>query len=166
MNLHFNLLNDERITDAYAVLKLVGKAIEAAGRRQRISKLTFETYEQWHHERANYIVTLENAIVGLVTLRRETLQGWSDVEDCEDAWMLRALATHPDYQGKGIGSFAVRRAVQSLDTNQIVYLDCVSAYLPGFYKRLGFDEISQQPRLFDGAEYDVTLMRYVVGDEI
>ena len=121
---------DDRADEAFRILQLVGRHLEALGRRQRISQISWPTYRRWQNENANYVVTRQDQIVGLVTLRREQLDDWPGFRHWGVVWMLRGLATHPDQHGQGIGAFAVRSAIE-LCASSPLYLDCVSDFLPG-----------------------------------
>jgi GNAT superfamily N-acetyltransferase len=176
MSLVFEKLDDSELEDGFAVLAKVGQWLESQGRRQRISKTTFETYSQWQIEKSNFAVKLGERIVGLVTLRFEKLEDWPDVELPRTALMIRALATDPEFQGMGVGRFALIQALIpyssfprtiDLSTNfrsgTPVYLDCVSDTLPGYYETFGFERLCRHLKTFDDGEtFDVTLMRRYV----
>lgn len=150
-----------RVREAFDVLQLVAAKIAQAGRQQRISKTSFTTYESWQVDGVNYVVMEQDTIVGLVTLRKESLDDWPDVSEPAPVWMLRALATHPDSSGRGVGAFAVQQAVELLDDRATVYLDCVSGFLPDYYQSLGFEPVARRDyRDDDGDIYDITLMRH------
>lgn len=160
--LSFVRVEDSNIAAAFAVLKRVGEWIESQGRRQRISKTTFETYQKWQADNANFSVTEDDQIVGLATLSREPLDEWPGYAELGPQRMIRALATHPDHQGKKIGPFAVAEALRRCRP-EAVYLDCVSEFLPQYYAQLGFYSIARQQRTYDDGEYDITLMRFSPG---
>jgi predicted N-acetyltransferase YhbS len=75
--------------------------------------------------------------------------------------MLRALATHPDHFGKGIGGFTVSEAIGQCSGDPS-FLDCVSESLPSFYNRQGFEAIGKQIRSYpdEVQPYNITLMRH------
>lgn len=161
MSYCFALLPAARVREAFDVLQLVAAKIAQSGRQQRISKTSLATYESWQAEGANYLVMDQNAIAGLVTLRQELLNDWPDSGEPAPVWMLRALATHPDYTARGVGTFAVRHAIALVDELTPVYLDCVSGFLPDYYQRLGFEPVARRDyQDDDGDTYDITLMRY------
>ncbi len=161
MSFVFSQLLDSRVEEAFALLHLVAKSIQSQGRSQRISKTSLDTYRNWQAEKANYIVTEDDQIIGLLTCRRELLEHWPDFIDLGPIWMLRAIATHPDHGGKGVGTLAVSEAVKRCGVGEPTYLDCVSEFLPSYYQKLGFEPIGQQVRSYpDGESYDITLMRY------
>lgn len=161
MSHRFSPLPDSRVEEAFAVLDLVGRWTQAQGRRQRISSILLDAYRRWQAEQANYIVTEDQQIVGLATLRRERLSDWPEFVELGPVWMLRGLATHPDRRGQGVGAFAVARALEQPDPNELVYLDCISQFLPGYYAQLGFERLARQQLTHaDGESFDVTLMRY------
>ena len=160
MNLTFSRLDDSEINVAFDVLKQVIADIQVKGRRQRIVDTTFADYQAWQAEAANFVVKLDDEIVGLVTVRREILEGWSDFVQLGSVIMLRALATHPNHRGQQIGEFAVVSAVQKIG-DESVYLDCVDGFLPDYYERLGFQVVARQQRQSsDSAELDLCLMKY------
>ncbi len=160
MRQQFLTLPDSRVDEAYAVLQRVAEAIRARGRRQRIAQTSLETYRQWQSDKANYIVTEDDRIAGLLTLCRETLSAWQHVVGASKTRMLRALATHPDYSGRRIGEFAVNSALTLIEPDEYVYLDCVSGFLPDYYAKLGFETVARQDhRDDDGSDWDITLMR-------
>lgn len=150
-----------RVEEAFAVLRAVGDWLDSQGRRQRISNTTLETYRQWQSENANYIVTENESIIGLATIRLETLEDWPQFAQLGQVLMLRGLATHLDHRGTGVGAFAVRQSIKSCDQDADVYLDCVSDFLPEYYAQLGFVSIARQQRDYPGSDpYDITLMRF------
>lgn len=163
----FAKLPDDRVLEAFEVLKEVATWIESQGRRQRISKTKLEDYQQWQSEGANYIVLSgsetesksDAKIAGLVTLRREPLSDWPELAELGPVWMLRGLATHPRFRHNGVGKLAVNESVRLVSEN--IYLDCVSQFLPEYYGSLGFEVIDQQTKAFDDNEpLDITLMKY------
>lgn len=169
MNLEFVALDDSRVAEAFGVLGIVGQWLESLGRRQRISKTTYDSYLQWQSEQANFVVTQEDKIIGLVTLRNEQLDDWPDHVRGPQL-MLRALATHPDHQGKGVGGFAIRETIAGPGKGQLIFLDCVSDSLPDYYATFGFVPVARQIKTFeDGESFDITLMQFdaqAVGKDI
>ncbi len=170
MNFAFKPLDDRQLEEAFSVLVKVGQWLESQGRRQRITKTTFESYAHWQAEKANFVVTHNERIAGLVTCRYEHLQDWPDVEDKPPVLMIRALATDPEYQRTGVGRYAMSQvlswiasanhALATTDTGIPVYLDCVSETLPGFYAKFKFLTVGRQLKTFDDGEtFDLTLMR-------
>lgn len=161
MSYSFSRLPESRVEEAFAVLQRVAKSIEAKGRRQRISKTSLDTYRSWQAEQANYIVTKGDEIIGLITIRRELLVDWPEFVKLGPVWMVRALATHPDHRGKGVGAVAMREAINLCGGKESIYLDCVSEFLPSYYEQLGFTSIARQDQTCtDGKTYDISLMRY------
>ena len=162
MSRQFLPLSDDRVEEAFTLLQAVAKSIQAQGRRQRISKTSLDTYRRWQAEQANYAVTDSDEIIGLLTLRREPLVDWPDFLQLGPVWMLRALATHPDHGGEGVGVWAVPEAIKLCGAGELIYLDCVTEFLPGYYGQLGFKPIARQDRRYsaDNETYDITLMRY------
>jgi predicted N-acetyltransferase YhbS len=160
MKLTFSALGDAQVEQAFGVLQQVGDWLESQGRRQRISNTSFECYSQWQSEHANFVVTEANEIIGLVTVRSELLEDWPDWLSLGPVLMLRALATHPDHQGRGVGALAIRESIQRSGSGQSIFLDCVSDSLPAYYARFGFQPVSQQIKVYpDGEIYDITLMQ-------
>lgn len=160
MDLKLSALEDSRVEEAFGVLKQVGDWLESHGRRQRISNTSFESYAQWQSEHANFVVTQANQIIGLVTLRSEHLDDWPDWSNLGPVLMLRALATHPDHQGRGVGAFAIRESINVVGTRKAIFLDCVSDSLPEYYAKFGFAPVGQQVKAYpDGEVYDITLMQ-------
>lgn len=159
MSFEFSVLSDDRTFEAFAVLRQVGNSLVARGLRQRISQTTIESYLQWQSENANYIVSERNQIIGLVTLRFESLVDWPKFLTLGPVTMLRALATHPEHQGRGVGAFAIHNSIQTSDA-QPIFLDCVSDSLPAYYARFGFEAVDRRIKSYpDGDAYDITLMR-------
>jgi GNAT superfamily N-acetyltransferase len=160
MSLKFIALDDSRCEESFAVLDSVARWIQQQGRRQRISKISLPTYRQWQSEGANYVVTENDQIVGLVTLRNELLKDWPNFLSLGTVPMLRALATHPDHRGKGVGGFAIGEAAKLCYPRTAIYLDCVSEFLPNYYAQYGFVAIAEQRRNYPDDElYDITLMQ-------
>jgi len=147
---------------AFAVLKRVAAWLEQKGRRQRIAKTTLETYMAWQKSAVNYVVLDGVAIAGIFSLPREPLDAWPSVESAEPVAWLRTLATDPAHQGKGVGAFAVRSALQIVGSPEPLYADCVSDFLPGYYEALGFETLARQTRSYPGEEqpFDMTLLRH------
>jgi predicted N-acetyltransferase YhbS len=162
MDLMLSPLEDSRVEEAFGVLKQVGNWLESHGRRQRIANISFESYAKWQSEHANFVVTQANEIIGLVTLRSEHLDDWPDWSGLGPVFMLRALATHPAHQGRGVAAFAIRESIKVLKTRKAIFLDCVSDSLPEYYAKFGFARVGQQVKVYpDGEVYDITLMQLV-----
>ncbi len=160
MNLEFSALDDSRVEEAYLVLKQVGDWLQLRGFRQRISRTSFAEYAHWQSEHANFVVTQAGVIVGLVTLRHEHLDDWPDYSNLGAVLMLRALATHPEHQGRGVAAFAIRESINECSHGKPVFLDCVSDTLPEYYAKSGFKTVGRQIRTYADCEsYDITLMR-------
>lgn len=77
---------------------------------------------------------------------------------CED---LAGLATHPDYQGNGLGAALVRWGLEQAEKDGLpVYLEATPAGAP-LYKRLGFEVVEEHDLsrfITDGTEYKVLSM--------
>ncbi len=162
MNFQFKRIDDNYVEDGYHVLAKVGKWLESEGRRQRISKISMETYQGWQLENANYAISNDKQIVGVVSIRSEVLQDWPNRKGLGKVSVMRGLATDPDFQGLGIGKFAINCAIELCSiTDSTLYLDCVSDSLPRYYEGHGFRAIDQQVRTYeDGETYDITLMSH------
>ena len=164
MTLKLSRLDDSRVDESFEVLNQVAKWIQSQGRRQRIANTTLEVYRKWQSEKSNFIVTEDDKIVGIVTLRTETLVDWPDQVAIGPIQMIRALATHPEHRGKGIGEFAMREVILQSANGNPVYLDCVSGFLPEYYANLGFSVVQEQIRDYgEEGSFPITLMRYAVG---
>lgn len=144
--------------EAFGVLQSVAKWLQAKGRRQRISATTVKTYATWQAAGLNYVVLDAGAIVGVFTLCHEVLIDWPGVAPTHPVPFLRALATHPDHGGKGVGAMAIESALE-LAGSEPLYLDCVSDFLPSFYSQHGFKPIQRQVRTYPDGDYDITLMK-------
>jgi len=56
-----------------------------------------------------------------------------------EGYQLRGMATHPDYNGKGLGKALVEFAIEYLKEYKTAYLWCnARSTASGFYKKLGF----------------------------
>lgn len=159
MSLTFSLLDDSQVTESFALIELAARWLRQQGRRQRIANITLPIYQQWQTERANYVVTENHQIIGIVTLREEPLDEWPAFQSLGHVYMIRALATHPDHRREGIGAFAIKEVMKLCDDKGAVYLDCVSDFLPTYYAELGFEVIAQQQRRYrNDVSYDIVLM--------
>ncbi len=153
-----------RETEAtFSVLKRVAAWLEQKGRRQRISKTILDTYMMWQEDDANYVVLDGVEIAGVFSIPRERLDEWPMVDIEEPVVWLRALATDPAHQKKGVGAFAVKEALKLVASPEQLYLDCVSGFLPGYYKSLGFETVACQTRRYAGEDqpFDITLLRHL-----
>ena len=161
-NLSVRRVLDEETEAAFSVLVRVAAWLEHKGRRQRISKTTLETYMMWQKRGANYAVLDDGLILGVFSLPREPLYEWPKVAIKEPVAWLRALATDPDHHRKGIGTFAVAKALQTVGPPEPLYLDCVSDFLPSYYESLGFETVACQTRTYPEEEHplDMTLLRH------
>ena len=155
-----SVVSEERFDDAFEVLQLVGDAIRAKGRRQRIADIDFSTYRGWQDENANYCVLMKGQIAGLATLRNEQLDDWPQFVELGTVKMLRGLATHPNFHGYGVGRFAVGQLIANQKPAPI-YLDCVNDFLPDFYAGLGFELLDKRRVRFgeDRDTREICLMR-------
>ena len=157
MALHVERTTDARFDEAFDLLSAVGKWLEAKGRRQRISATTQETYARWQAAEQNYVVLDDTTIVGIFTVCDEILNDWLDFVPNTPVPFLRALATHPDYRGCGVGSAGIAAAINMVAPRPL-YLDCVSDFLPDYYAANGFQEVARQVRTYPDGDYDITLM--------
>ena len=155
--MHVRRTTDGEFSDAFAVLQSVAQWLRAKGRRQRISATTLETYSKWQEAGQNYAVIEGQTIVGVFTLCHEVLTDWPDVAPPHAVPFLRALATHPDHRGKGVGALALESAGE-LSGSEPLYLDCVSDFLPTYYSLHGFEPVQRQQRTYPDGDYDITLM--------
>ena len=155
--MHVRQTTDQEFDDAFAVLQSVANWLQAKGRRQRISATTLETYAAWQAAGQNYAVLEDQTIVGVFTLCYEVLTDWPNVAPSHTVPFLRALATHPDHQGKGVGVLALKSAGE-LSGSEPLYLDCVSDFLPTYYSQHGFEPVQRQQRTYSDGDYDITLM--------
>ncbi|EKG13338.1 hypothetical protein MPH_09620 [Macrophomina phaseolina MS6] len=94
--------------------------------------------------------------VRLLNLSKENIFGKST-----DFWYLAGLATHPDYQGNGLGAALVRWGLEQAEKDGLpVYLEATPAGAP-LYKRLGFEVVEEHDLsrfITDGTEYKVLSM--------
>ena len=160
MSFAFLPLEDSRLDESFDLLNRVARWLERQGRKQRIAQVTLPTYQQWQSERTNYVVMENDQIVGIATLRKERLDEWPEFQSLGPVYLIRALATHPDHRGKGIGEFAVNEAIKCCTNQSHIYLDCVNDFLPSYYMGLGFEVIAQQHRLYSNNDsFSIVLMR-------
>ena len=73
MSFSFSKLRDSQLDEAFEIFGRVGRALENEGRKQRISKTSLDDYRRWQAERSNYVIMQANQIVGIATIRLETL---------------------------------------------------------------------------------------------
>ncbi|MHC4992940.1 MAG: GNAT family N-acetyltransferase [Planctomycetota bacterium] len=160
MELRIEPVHDDEVDTAFAVLHDVAAWLESRGRRQRISSTSLETYRRWQAEGGNYAVRAGDDWAGIFSVVHEPLRDWPLIPvDGEVPW-LRALATHPDHRGRGVGAFAVAAALAMVPVGKMLWLDCVSDFLPDYYAGLGFETVARQVRDYPGdGAYDITLMR-------
>lgn len=153
---------DDDLDSAFSVLTRVADWLEQMGRRQRISNTTWQTYQSWQRCGVNFAVLDANEIAGIFSLPREKMIVWPMLGITQPVVWLRALATDPSFRGQGIGEFAIQSAVELNPHDEPLYLDCVSGFLPTYYRRHGFKTIAQQTRSYpnDPVPFDITLMRY------
>ena len=154
---HVERVCDTDVEDAYDVLRVVAEWLKSLGRRQRISATSFDTYLRWQSAGANWIVREDADMAGVFTVIPETLDVWPSVT--EEVPVLRALATHPDWRGRGVGAFGIEAALEIARPHELLYLDCVSDFLPSYYAAHGFEKVARQDRTIDGEPWDITLMR-------
>ena len=161
--LKFQPLPDCRIHESFLVLQTVGARIKESGRRQRISHITFETYLRWQQERANFIVTDDSDIAGLVTIRNEELKDWPKYIGLGRVQMVRGLATNPDFRGQRVGQFALTELIKQFG-KQPIFLDCVTGFLPSYYAKFGFKVLCEatvsRPTRTGCLQYEICLMKY------
>lgn len=153
---------------AFSVIKRVAVWLAQKDRRQRIANTDFDTYMRWQDDKVNYVVLDGKEIAGVFSLPRERFDEWSMVDVKEPVVWLRALATDPAHQKKGVGAFAVNEALNLIASPEPLYLDCVSDFLPGYYESLGFETIARQTRRYPGEDqpFDITLMRHLNSEPI
>lgn len=144
---------------AFSLLQTVARWLDARGRRQRIAATSWETYLRWQACGGNWGLFDEDDLVAIFTVIREPLHDWPDVTAGGTVPWLRALAVDPDRRGDGLGTRAVLAALELAGTDEHLYLDCVSDFLPDYYARQGFEHVARQVRRYPDGTYDITLMR-------
>jgi GNAT superfamily N-acetyltransferase len=161
-SLQIRQVSDAETEISFAVLKRVAHWLETMGRRQRIAKTKFETYMKWQENGANYAVFHKSELAGIFSLPWEPLDEWPSFDTGRPVAWLRALATDPAHQGKGVGVFAVQQALSLADSSKPLFLDCVSGFLPNYYGQLGFETVATQTRQYPDEPhcYDITLMKH------
>lgn len=162
MSLTFSLLDESQVAESYALIGLAANWLQQHGRQQRVANITLPVYRQWQTKRANYAVTENQQVVGIVTLLEELLVEWPEFRSLGAVSMIRALVTHPNHRRKGIGIFALNEAIKQAGEERNVYLDCVNDFLPAYYSQLGFEVVAQQKRYYSNDHsYDIVLMRKI-----
>lgn len=156
MNLTVQPVTAETFEASWRVLTAAVAWVKSEGRRQRISNLTRQTYMNWQQQAVNFSVWKGEFIAGVFSLPVEPLLDWPSHDTGQAAIWLRALATHPDFRGIGVGRFAIEFALNRIGVGTGLYLDCVDGFLPGYYQEMGFDYLDEQRT--DG--YEIVLMRH------
>lgn len=67
--------------------------------------------------------------------------GYSGIEDCGDACLLRSLVILPEYRGRGLGRILAERTVDQTGEASTVYIATTTA--SGFFKILGFSVVAR-----------------------
>ena len=144
----------------FALLMETAKWLEQKGKRQRIAKTPFATYEAWQEAGVNHGVFSEGQLVGIYSLPEEAFVDWPDFQELGKQIWLRALATHPNFRGKQVGETGISEALKQVGDRSL-YLDCVSGFLPGYYQKRGFKILAEQEREYPGdGTYQITLMAH------
>jgi|SRR5690606_395181 Predicted acyltransferase len=80
-------------------------------------------------------------IVCILTCQQEPLEGYTGL-----GYRLRGMATHPDWQGKGLGTDLLQAAIDHLATElEADYLWCNARRVAyDFYQHLGFAIVSDE----------------------
>jgi ribosomal protein S18 acetylase RimI-like enzyme len=149
--------SDDRFDEAFAVLHDVAVWLETLGRRQRITAITRDRYAEWQSKGQNHVVLDGSTVAGIFTVCEEQLTDWLESVPNTPLPFLRALATHPHYRGQGVGAIATQHAIRQV-APEVLYLDCVSDFLPSYYTSVGFHEVARQVRSYSDGDYDITLM--------
>ena len=156
MNLTVQPVTAETFEASWNVLTDAVAWTKSQGRRQRISNITRQTYMNWQSQAVNFSVWRAECITGVFSLPTQSFQSWPSHDTGKPAVWLRALATHSDYRGIGIGGFAIQFALFSIGCGTNLYLDCVAGFLPEYYQKMGFEFLDEQKT--DG--YEIVLMRH------
>lgn len=80
-------------------------------------------------------------LVCILTIQLEAMESYDGL-----GYRLRGMATHPGWQGKGIGSILLKAAINHLDLEtKADYLWCNARRVAyGFYQHLGFEALSEE----------------------
>lgn len=156
MNLTVQPVTAETFEASWDVLTDAVAWTKSQGRRQRISNITRQIYMNWQSMAVNFSVWRAECIAGVFSLPIQSLQNWPSHDTGKPAVWLRALATHPDFRGIGVGGFAIQFALASIGGGTKLYLDCVAGFLPEYYQKMGFEFLDEQR--MDG--YEIVLMRH------
>ena len=78
----------------------------------------------------------------LRVLKCDPLVEQSRKELCKDpCFIIEQLATHPDHNGKGVGTLLLKAVTDIADKqNKVCYLECSGQKNLGFYSRRGFEK--------------------------
>jgi len=157
-----DIVRSNQVDEAFGVLRRVAKWLKEKGRRQRISKTSFATYQKWQEEGVNYLVLEGKQIAGVFSLPREPFAEWPTLGIPGSVVWLRSLATDPAHRHKGVGACAIRSALQTVGPKNILYLDCVSDFLPDYYQSHGFEVVAEQSRSYpdEDSPIDITLLKH------
>ena len=156
MNLTVQPVTAETLEASWNVLTDAVAWTKSQGRRQRISNITIQNYMNWQSRAVNFAVWREGCIAGVFSLPTQSFQSWPSHDTGKPVVWLRALATHPDFRGIGIGRFAIQCALVRIGCGTNLYLDCVAGFLPGYYQEMGFEFLDEQRT--DG--FKIVLMRH------
>ena len=108
---------------------------------------TLEGIRAYIEEGSMYLYKENDAIVGAMAVTM--YQGedyhaieWSKQVSDDEVAVIHILAVNPDYQGKGIGSEMIRKAIRLAQDNgmKAIRLDALASNIPAhrMYERLGF----------------------------
>ena len=158
----FRQVVGSEVDEAYAVYLEVFEWLNAKGVRQWLQALPREVFVERQRQGELFAHYIEDRIAAVVTVAFDTNPYWSEEIGGDRSWWIWTLAVARRYSGARVGE----QVMQECETRirgagaADAFLDCVAGFLPGYYRRLGYEVLGRKDTTFpSGNTLPMVLMR-------
>lgn len=159
----FRRLTDEEEALGYQVLVDNVAWQRAKGIMLWDRPLPAKVYAERQQRGENYGLFVEGSLAVVVSLVGAIPGYWSAFVDDPNAVWLCTLAVAEGFHGKGLGKLTVQQALAWLQEagHAVMWLDCTTGFLEGFYASLGFVAVTRGKRFIPhaGRDFDCVLFK-------
>ena len=162
----FRRLSADELDLGYAVYLSAVEWLKAQGIRQWVTPLSRSIYAARHERGENYGLFVEGQLGVIISLGPGTPAEWAEVLPESKTWWVHTLATRSDYHGQGFGALTLQHSLAYLKDQGLseIYLDCLAGFLPTYYTRQGFRQLSAQDYTYSsGNTFSIVLMKKDLG---
>jgi GNAT superfamily N-acetyltransferase len=159
----FRQLSTNELGLGYSVYLSAFEWLNAHGIRQWLVPLPRSVYTTRQERGENYGLFVADQLVVIVSLGPDTPPEWAEVLTESETWWIHTLAIKSDYHGRGLGALTLQHSLAYLKAQGLskIYLDCLAGFLPTYYARLGFTQLSAKNHTYPSGNttFPIVLMK-------